>query len=275
MTLACLPWYDFPETRQWTNELWHGLTAFLAQQGFKDLPKRLARQVNHNRVLKHPNLLLSQTCGYLVAGPARPLLQLVATPCYDAPGCEEHRYSSFIVVHRSLRAEKLADLRKQRCVANEPYSHSGMNCLRALVAPLSQDGQFFASVTLSGSHLRSLEMLARGEADVAAIDCITFELVRRYRPALLEHVRIIKGTPAAPAPPFITSIHTPEAQLKELRQALAEFLNSASHADIRRALLLKEVVHVALDDYQGMLDAEELARGHGYKEMFWPESELG
>ena len=88
-------------------------------------------------------------------------------------------------------AVALAGLRGRRCVINELDSNSGMNLLRAAVAPLAEGGRFFGSVVVSGSHLRSVEMVASGEADVASIDCVSFAHFQRLYPSLVSGVRVL------------------------------------------------------------------------------------
>src|SRR5207248_1080800 len=76
--------------------------------------------------------------------------------------------------------------------------------LRFAVAPYGGGGSFFGAVKLSGSHRASLEMIARGEAGVAAIDCVTHAFLERVRPHLMRATRILEATAPAPTLPFIT-----------------------------------------------------------------------
>lgn len=266
-TAVCLPWYDFPETRRYADELWRWLSTELADCGFDHVPERLAREIDHHTVLEHPHLLLSQTCGLVAIGRARPLVRIVATPCYAAWGCEGSHYRSFVVVRRAHRTSNLEGLRGTRCVINEPWSHSGMNALRKLVAPLHQDGRFFKEVKESGSHVRSLEMMAAGEADVAAIDCVTYALVERYRPGLLSAIRILRPTEPAPAPPFVTSAANADGKVELLRDALRGFLADQASAEIRRELLLQGIEVQAASAYEPMLASEREALALGYTDM--------
>jgi ABC-type phosphate/phosphonate transport system substrate-binding protein len=100
------------------------------------------------------------------------------------------RYNSFVVISEDSSAKRFEDLRGARCVVNEMTSHSGMNALRGLMAPLHRGGRFFSEVAISGSHVASLATVAAGAADVAAIDCVTYELLRRYRPESLRRVLV-------------------------------------------------------------------------------------
>jgi len=266
-TAVCLPWYDFPETRRYADELWAWLSVRLSDSGFDQVPERLAREIDHQFALEHPNLLLSQTCGLLAIGRARHLVRIVATPRYSAWGCEGSHYRSFVVVRKGHGAHNLDGLRGSRCVINEPWSHSGMNALRVLFAPMHHDGRFFAEVRESGSHVRSLEMIAANEADVAAIDCVTYALVERYRPGLLSAVRMLRPTAPAPAPPFVTAVATDDRKVELLRDTLRGFLQDDASAEIRRELLLEGIEVRPATTYEPMLEGERDALAQGYTDM--------
>ena len=50
------------------------------------------------------------------------------------------------------------------------------------MAPLARDGSFFGAVYLSGKHAESVDEIVWGKADGTAIDCVSYELLRRVRP---------------------------------------------------------------------------------------------
>jgi ABC-type phosphate/phosphonate transport system substrate-binding protein len=263
--VAALPWYDLPQLREATDALWHGIARELVQRGVRDVPQRLERDLDPDQLLERPDLLLSQTCGTMVG--ARPGLRAVATPRYSAPGCRGSEYASFVVVPDHSTARSIEDLRGARCALNDPRSHSGANCLRALIAPLQRHGRFFSSVEQSGSHLQSLAWLAGGRADVAAIDCVTFALARQVQPDLTEGVRVLCTTPTAPAPPFVAGPAIGERELGLLRHALRSFLGSAASAELRESLRLDGIEVRPLADYAPMAAAARQARMRGYREL--------
>jgi ABC-type phosphate/phosphonate transport system substrate-binding protein len=239
--LAALPMYDFAELQTAHDALWNALGHALIERGIPDVPLQLTRDLPHRDVWRHPSLLFSQACEYPIASSFRDVLTLVATPCYSAPGCEGALYRSAIIIRANDAVDTLAELHGRRCVVNEPDSNSGMNLLRAAIAPLAQAKSFFGSVEVSGSHRNSVERIARDEADVAAIDCVTFAHLQRLHPALTEKVRIIDWTPASPCLPFVTSRNTDEHTLKILRSALAAVISDASLRSSCNQLLLEGV----------------------------------
>lgn len=265
--VASLPWYDLEEVRWATDELWCRLAERLRRYGFRGVPPILERRMPYLEQWSSGRLLLSQACGYdvLLAYPQH--LRLLATPRYAAEGCEGPYYRSLVVVRDDIRCREIRELRGGRCVINSETSQSGMNVLRALVAPLAEGGRFFAEVEISGSHEGSLERIRRGDADVAAIDCVTWALLGRHRPGSLDGLRVLGRTPAALAPPFVTSAALPLRNLGRLRAALADTLADPALGEVRRALLLDGVDVLPLSSYRPIAAFEKWARDHGYEEI--------
>ncbi len=233
--------YDFPELHRAHDILWSAIAGRLDAAGVRDVPERLTRSLGHKEAWRHPRLLLSQGCEYPLATAFAGSLRLVATPRYAAAGCEGYSYRSAVVVRAGDCASDLAGMRERRCAINESDSNSGMNLLRAALAGIAEGGRpFFSAVILSGSHRRSAELVANGQADVAAIDCVTFAHLQRFHAGTIADLRVLCWTPSSPSLPFITAASTGEATLRVLRTSLADVLadNSADLRAAREELLL-------------------------------------
>ncbi len=256
MSLASLPWYDLPETREATDTFWRGIARHARRQGLTDVPERLTRHQPLAAQWRSADLLMSQACGYNVVSDYAHVLQVVATPCYSAVGCRDGSYRSFIVVHAEARYQDLAALRGSVCAVNSLTSHSGNNALYRLIEPmLDEDGTFFSNVKITGSHVASLKMIAAREADVASIDCITYALLERHRPWELAAVRKFAFSEAAPAPPYVTGMHTSPGMLERLRAALHEAMEDPTLGEVRQTLLLGGVTVLNGQAYKTMLQS--------------------
>ena len=77
---------------------------------------------------------------------------------------------------------ELVAFRGSVAAINGENSNSGMNLFRAAIAPIAM-GAFFAKVVATGSHVASLRAVAAGEADLAAVDCVSFALITREQPS--------------------------------------------------------------------------------------------
>ena len=158
--LACLPWYELPETRAAQDALWTVIARHLRRNRIDGVPSRLTRGRPVPALLGDPDLLFGQCCGYDVVYGFADCLTVLATPEYQADGCDGSDYRSFVLVRADSPARSLDDLRGATCVVNGFNSHSGTNALRALVAPLSRDGRFFGAIKVSGAHVNSLAHVA-------------------------------------------------------------------------------------------------------------------
>ena len=112
---ASLPWYDLAEVRQATDAFWRELQGQFRLVGLTNVPEQLNRDVHYRRQWTSPEFLFGQACGYDVRMSSAEHLRVVATPCYEAPGCQGSLYSSFVVVHEDSPDERRNDWRGTRC----------------------------------------------------------------------------------------------------------------------------------------------------------------
>lgn len=262
--IAALPMYDFPPLESAHDALWAVLSRHVMQAGVADTPRQLTRDLDHVEVWTHPSLLFGQGCEFPLAKSWADSITVVATPRYAAPGCEGARYRSAIVVRENDPAARLADLRHRRCAINDVSSNSGMNLLRASVAPLAKGARFFESVVFSGSHRRSVDMVAEGEADVAAIDCVSLAHFERLYPAVVAKLRVLEWTAFSPSLPFITAVATGDDTLRALRASLnAVFAERCLDSDLER-LFLDGAELTPVDGFKEVLRLERFAVELGY-----------
>ena len=268
MRLASLAMYvSPPPVASATDALWAFIRDRLVDRGIEDVPVALDRSVAYDQAWLEPNLLLSQACGLPYAKRLRGRAQLVATPVYDIKGCEGPSTRSFIIVRSQADVASLADLRGLNAAINDRDSNSGTNLFRAAIAPLAHGGRFFSSVIETGGHLASIAAVVAGQADVAAIDCVTFGNTKRFEPARLEGLRVLAETEQGPGLPFITGPRTTEGELQALRSILAEAIASPALAAVRDVLSLRRFDVLTDADYERLSDLESRAAALGYPEI--------
>ncbi len=262
--MSCsLPMYDLPEIEADTQALWSGIAARLRQAGVAARDELLHPTDLRSHWLD-PDLLLSQSCGYpLLSLPRR--VRVVATPAYRAEGCDGGWYRSALMVRHGHPAVRLADLRGGVCALNDRDSNSGMNLLRAAIAPLAAGERFFRACRETGSHVASIAAIAAGQADLAAIDCVTLALLKRHRPACLDGTRFLGWTAAAPGLPLVSA--GDDATIAALRGALAEVQADTALRPVRDRLLIDGFVILPEAGYETIADLERQAILSGYPEL--------
>ncbi len=236
--VASLPMYDLPEIRHATDALWQGISRHLKLHGIVGVPAQLLHDTPVQQLWSDKHLFFSQCCGYDVISRYKEHVQILATPKYNAPGCLNHDYVSLIVVHEDSHYTDISEMSGAVAVINGPESHSGMNALMSLVAPLSNGNQFFSDIKISGGHVHSLFYLQHKHADVASIDSITYSLVKQHRPNSVLGTRVLGTTYLAPAPPYITYKTTSMEAINHMRAALVEAFNDPLLETAKETLLL-------------------------------------
>ena len=264
--LASLPMYDLPEMSAATDAWWSGVACALQRAGLDAAPEALTRDPDVD-VWHSQQLLLSQTCGYPLTHALAGVVELVATPAYSAGGCSGANYCSLIVVSEDNPAAGLDDLRGAVCAYSRRHSHSGYNALRAAIAPRADGGSFFSRAIESGGHPLSIELVASGEADVCAVDCVTHALIAKYRPNALAGTRVMGATEHAPGLPYVTRAGVDEDFMRRLRDGLQSAFADPRLADARDTLLLTGLEVLGDHAYQRIDDMEDSALAAGYAEI--------
>ena len=265
--IASLPMYDLPELAAPTAQWWAGLRRHMTQAGVTGLPTELTHPSDPHAHWLDPDLIFSQTCGHPLTHALKGKVQFLATPRYTAKGCEGATYTSQVIVRADDPAKSIADLKGRRAAYNGSDSQSGYNVLRHLVAPFAKGRPFFAAAIESGAHRRSLAMVREGAADVAAIDCVTFDLISRAAPREVAGIRVFCATARAPALPYITTNATPPERLAQLRYGLSAACADPALAATRAALLIAGCETLPLASYDEILVIERAARAAGYPEL--------
>ncbi len=234
--VASLPMYDWPEVAAANDAFWVAIASRLRKSGIA-APPMLDRWRSSDTIWRHPDLLLSQTCGFPFSTRLRGMVRLVGTPIYDVPGCEGAFYSSMIVVRADEPAGRLADVRYRRIAYNTTDSLSGYLALGAAVKEAGLQGRP-AEWIETGSHRASLRAVADETADVAAVDAVCWALALRYEPEVVSRLKVLERTPLRPGLPFITAVERPDSELQAIRVAIREAIADPATPATREALRL-------------------------------------
>ena len=233
--VASLSMYDIPETMAATDAWWAGIARHFATAGVADPPAALTRPGLGPEFWLRPDLLFSQTCGYPLITKLAGQVELLATPSYDAPGCDGATYSSLVIVGGGTPWETFKDLRGKTCAVNGVGSWSGHHALRVLIALEGGQGGPFCKAIESGGHAASISMVAEGRADFAAVDCVTHATLSRHKPKAVAGTRVLCRTPAMPGLPFIAGQAASAGETGAMREGLAA---AAADPELAEARLL-------------------------------------
>ena len=226
--IATLPMYDWPERHAATDARWAKLRDALRAEGF-DAPDALTRDGDLPEAWLSPDLLLGETCSHPLATILAGRVRYVATPVHRAPGCGFGTYRSAIIrkgphpdmpaPRRTLAARFEADAVAGRFAANSDDSMSGIVALTRDLYAKSMPLPAEDAILWTGSHRASIRAVAKGEADCATIDCVTWAIAREHEPAA-RAVHVAGWTASRPGLPLITSLAFDDEALARIRRAV-------------------------------------------------------
>lgn len=249
--------YTAPEPIRAANERW--ISRILEHLGHSRLN---AASLSLPELWLSPDLLLTQTCGYPLMTLLRDQVRIVGRPRYELPDASAGNHCSLILSRADDVRKTLADFRGSRGVINSEDSNSGMNLLRQRLALLQRDGQFFATVGISGAHRESLRWLRDGRADLAAVDSVTYAYLAQHAPEDVSGLRVVARSALSPTLPFITVATATDEQVEHLREVMNRALRELP--DVAQILGLPEVLPASESDYRVVLDYQREAEELGY-----------
>jgi ABC-type phosphate/phosphonate transport system substrate-binding protein len=252
--------YDFPEVHTSTLKIVDALATALSAIGLS-VHTEVPNASVHADLIRHwsgAGMLLSQSCGLPFIEELHTSVNVVGTPLWTSVSDDHGRYSTVIVVRKSLDITNIDHAHGLRPVVNNTQSLSGWCSLGIALANTANYSAVATPYVQSGGHAASLQMLQDGDADIASIDSATYRLLSRHRPELVENVRVIGYGPAVPATPIIVS-KSSAVDPDELYRVVSGVFG---RSDLQAALAdigISGFVRLANSDYDGVMELVKTA----------------
>jgi len=238
--IASLAMYARAETASATGRFWRLIRDNLRNAGI-DAPDELEEATPFMETWRAPDLVLSQTCGRPYRLKLHNKTNLIGTPDYGLRDCPPGYYRSAIVVQARDRRVYPDAYHDALFAYNDEMSQSGWAAPQCHAGGL---GFRFTNCWQSGSHVESARAVAEARADIAAIDALSWQLIKRYEPFSLE-LRVLDWTIPTPGLPLICGPDLPRAPLF---RAVAEAIEALEIED-RQRLSLRGLVPIPKEAY--------------------------
>lgn len=237
--IASLPMYETATMRGANDRFWAAIRAVLGMG-----PRFLDRENDPHETWLDPDLLLSQTCGLPYRTSLHAIVQLVGTPDYAVEGCPPGYYKSHLVVRADDPRGTLEDFSGAVLARNDVRSQSGWMAVETHLRTEQSGFSFARRAINTGSHLNSMRAVAARQADIAAVDAVTWALLARDTEDTKD-LRVLASTAPTPGLPLITGAHQDAAALlRATRSAL-----TGLSRDDRKCLMLRDIVTIPKATY--------------------------
>jgi phosphonate transport system substrate-binding protein len=145
-------------------------------------------------------------------------------------------YRSYIIVPQSSTAASLMELHQKRFAFTDPLSTSGyLYPVYALASQGRQPASFFTKTLFTYSHDNSIEAVAEGVVDGAAVDSLIYDYLESSNPALVTRTRVVQRSPPFGAQP----VAVPRELDPATRGALRRLLLGMDHDPAAQGILRK------------------------------------
>eukprot|EP00049_Salpingoeca_infusionum_P016472 m.337116 g.337116 ORF g.337116 m.337116 type:complete len:512 (-) comp16079_c3_seq5:1277-2812(-) len=191
-------------------------------------------------------LLLGQTCGLPLTSGQNAFMQPILVPTYECNGCKPSEYSSVVVVRDDDIGTKPQDFEGAVAAINSLGSLSGSLLLSHWLTPAVCDK---VTMVPTGAHAVSIQEVKEGRARLAALDCVTYALLKTYTPEAVAGTKVIANTTSAPALPFVCDIRFTQPEVKCITKALVLALASEKGQAAASKLFLQTVKETTIEPY--------------------------
>lgn len=252
--IASLPMYARPELAAAHARYWALIRAELARRGVH-APGTLAQEAEEFAVWTAPDLVLSQTCGMPYRLWLHDRVTLVGTPDFGVEGCPPGHYRSALVVRAEDPRETPEAFREAAFAYNQSFSQSGYAAPHAHLRPR---GIWFTRQVQTHGHRMSARAVAEGRADIAALDAVSWRLMRAHD-GFAESLRVLDWTEPTPGLPYIAGAGADaDATFDAVATAIARL-----EAGDRAALGLRGLVRLPKSAYLEVPNPETIDYGTG------------
>jgi phosphonate transport system substrate-binding protein len=184
-----------------------------------------------NEMLKQNKLDLAFVCsGPYVLGKEEFGLEIIAVPvCHG-----ETVYYSYFLASKKSNIKSFKDLRGKTFVFTDPLSNTGYMVPSYYLARLGETAKsFFGKTYFTYSHDNSVQAVADGLADGAAVDSLIYEFMKVRKPGLTEKTVVVEKSPPYGIPPVVV----PPGLPMKMKLALTDIFLTIHQSPEGRAIL--------------------------------------
>jgi ABC-type phosphate/phosphonate transport system substrate-binding protein len=251
--------YDWPETGHALDVLWSHIHNQLERREVHS-PAQLERNMHPAAIWSEPELVIGQTCGWPYANYLKEQVVPFARFHYDLPDCPPGHYNSVYIGHDDDDFDHLASSAAfefiEKIAINSDDSQSGFHVFSEITGEPAEESIAKEKRIITGAHRNSISAIANGDANIAAIDAVAFELAKQYEPEAVSRVVVLGNSRPVPGLPLITSKANQEL-VPYLYEALQDALDDTPQ-DILQTLFILGAVKAEPSDYDDFKVEEPL-----------------
>ena len=176
-------------------------------------------------------------------------------------------YYSYIIVNADSDIESFQQLRGKSFAFADPKSNSGK------LAPtyiLAKDGEtpetFFSKYSYTYAHDKSIEAVALGIVDGAAVDSLIWEYLNAVNPEHTGRTKVIHRSEPYGIPPFVVNPALDKETKLRLKEILLQMHDDPQGSDILKGMKVDKFAEGSDSDYDSIRHMIALVEGTGERQ---------
>ena len=193
-----------------------------------------------NSLLKTGEVQFAYTCtGAFLSGKSEFGLELLAVPVVNG----KSSYNSYVIVNKESSIKDFPQFRGKIFAFTDPLSFTGRLYPLYLLHELEvKPNEFFSKTFYTSSHEKSIESVAYGFADGAAVDSLIYEDMKRTKNPAIDRVRIINISPPYGIPPIVVSPIVEKSTKQVILNILLKMTDDPVGRDILKKLQIDKFI---------------------------------
>ncbi len=154
-------------------------------------------------------------------------------------------YYSYILVHKESPVENMDGLRGKTFAFTDPMSNSGKLVPTYMLARMNETpDSFFERYDYTYAHDKSIQAVAEGIVDGAAVDSLIWEYANSTNPVLTSRTKIIQRSPPHGIPPVVVRTGLDQSTKENLKQVFLNIHKDEKGMEILKGMKIDKFVPV-------------------------------
>ncbi len=178
---------------------------------------------------------------------------LVAPKAYG-----ETVYYSYIIAHKDSSIKSFEDLRGKKFAFTDPLSNSGKLVPTYMLARMQESPKtFFESAEFTYAHDKSIQAVAQGIVDGAAVDSLIWEYMNRLTPDLTSKTKIVKKSAPYGIPPVVVRPDLDPSLKKKLREIFLGVHEDKEGRELLKGMMIDKFVVIDNSNYDSIREMKQ------------------
>lgn len=154
-------------------------------------------------------------------------------------------YYSYIIVPRESTVKSLKELKGKTFAFGDPGSNSGKLVPAYMIALMNETPEtFFSKYIYTYGHDKSIQAVAEGIVDGAAVDYLIWEYFNRINPELTSKTKIIEKSPPCGIPPVVVRSNLDPALKEKIKSIFLSVHEDEAGREILKGMMIDKFVAV-------------------------------